>query len=59
MSKFINILSKNIDPDPLKREHLKDTKLKYERLYDEFMDWKFISKIPIGKMDKLHEYLSN
>ena len=54
-----NILTKNIDPDPLKREQLKDTKLKYEKLYDEFTDWKFISNIPNEKMDKLHEYLSN
>ena len=57
MSKLIALLTKNISPNPEKREKISNTKLYYERLYYDFKDWSFVDEIPINKIDKLHEML--
>lgn len=57
-NKFTIYLTKNINPDSLKRESLTKTLENYEKLYDEFTDWNFIKNIPIEKMDRLFKVLS-
>ena len=57
INKLTNILSKNIGPDPTKRESLKGSSEKLENLYNEFTDWEYINSIPKEKMDKLYENL--
>ena len=57
INKLTNILSKNIGPDPTKRESLKGSIEKLENLYNEFTDWEYINSIPKEKMDKLYENL--
>jgi len=58
LSKLTVELIKNIHPDPLKRESLENTLETYEKLYHDFKDWSFITKIPIEKMNKLFQVLS-
>jgi len=58
ISKFIICLTKNISPEPLKRETLENTQEKYNRLFDEYPDWSFIKNIPLDRMDKLYDFLS-
>jgi hypothetical protein len=57
INKLTIVLSKNIGPDPTKRESLKSSIDKLEKLYNEFTDWEYINSIPIEKMDKLYENL--
>lgn len=57
INKLTNILSKNIGPDPTKRESLKSSINKLDNLYDEFTDWDYIKSIPNEKMNKLYENL--
>lgn len=57
INKLTSILSKNIGPDPTKRESLKCSIEKLNNLYDEFTDWDYINSIPTEKMDKLYENL--
>lgn len=57
INKLTNILSKNIGPDPTKREYLKGSIEKLDNLYNEFTDWDYINLIPNEKMDKLYENL--
>jgi hypothetical protein len=57
INKLTIVLSKNIGPDPTKRESLKSSIEKLEKLYNEFTDWEYINSIPIEKMDKLYENL--
>jgi hypothetical protein len=57
ISKLTTILSKNIGPDPTKRESLKGSIEKLDNLYNEFTDWSYINSIPNEKMDKLYENL--
>ena len=57
INKLTSVLSKNIGPDPTKRESLKCSIEKLNNLYDEFTDWDYINSIPIEKMDKLYENL--
>jgi hypothetical protein len=55
MNKITILLSKNIHPDPVKRENLTDTKKKIDKLYDECIDWSFVNKISQEKMEKLYD----
>jgi len=57
INKLTNILSKNIGPDPLKRETLTNSIEKYNNLFYEFTDWSYINSIPKEKMEKLYETL--
>ncbi len=59
LTKFSILLSKNINPDPLKREELSETFNKYERLFIEYPDWSFITSISDEKMELLTEKLLN
>ena len=57
INKLTNILSKNIGPDPIKRESLKSSIERLDNLYNEFTDWDYINSIPNEKMEKLYENL--
>jgi hypothetical protein len=58
ISKLTIQLAKNICPEPSKRESLSETKIKYEELFSEFIDWRFINSIPIEKLNILYKVLS-
>ena len=58
LSKLTIELSKNIHPDPSKRENLKETLNKYEEMYKEFNNWSYINSITVEKLQKLHQILS-
>ena len=58
ISKFIIELSKNIDPEPSKREGLKDTMFKYEELFNKCIDWRYINLIPGEKLNILYKVIS-
>ena len=57
ISKLTSVLSKNIGPDPIKRDTLLDSIEKLDKLYNEFTDWEYINSIPTEKMKKLFETL--
>jgi hypothetical protein len=57
INKLTCILSKNIGPDPLKRDTLTKSIEKYNNLFYEFTDWSYINSIPKEKMEKLYETL--
>jgi hypothetical protein len=50
-------LSKNLHPNPLKRETLSDSKQIFELLFNEDTDWSFISDISCIKLNNLYEIL--
>jgi hypothetical protein len=58
IGKISNILSKNIHPEPSKRESLEKTLESYENLYNETLDWGFVKKLPNEKMQKLFTVLT-
>jgi hypothetical protein len=57
LTKLTIILSKNISPDPTKRDTLTISIEKIDNLYCEFTDWEYINLIPKEKMKKLFETL--
>jgi len=57
INKLTSILTKNIGPDPLKRETLTNSIEKYNNLFYEFTDWTYINSIHKEKMEKLYETL--
>ena len=57
INKLINILSKNLSPDPSKRDTLKNSLESFNKLFYEFTNWDYINLIPKEKMSKLHENL--
>ena len=57
MPKLISILSKNIGPDPTKRDTIISSIEKLDNLYCEFTDWEYINSFPKEKMNKLYETL--
>jgi hypothetical protein len=59
VSKTTGILSKNISPDPTKRDTLIISIEKIDNLYCEFTDWEYINSISKEKMKKLFETLLN
>ena len=59
MNKFIIILSKNIYPNPLKREILQNTFNQYNNLYEEFTDWSFVNIISKEKLKELYKVILN
>jgi hypothetical protein len=56
MNKFTLLLIKNIHPNPLKREILKETSENYHKLFDN-SDWGFINDFSNEKMKKLFHLL--
>jgi hypothetical protein len=58
ISKLSIELSKNINPEPLKREKLSESLQKYEELIKQFTDWSYISSIKQEKLEVLHKILS-
>ena len=56
MNKFTLLLIQNIHPNPLKRETLKETIEKYDKLFDN-SDWTFINDFSNEKMKKLFDLL--
>jgi hypothetical protein len=57
LNKLIIILSKNITPDPSKREQLQQTFAHYDKLYNDFTDWSFVNQLSVEKMGKVYELL--
>ena len=57
ITKITSILSKNIGPDPIKRESLKGSIEILDNLYNEFTDWEYVNSISKEKMSKLYEIL--
>ena len=57
LNKLFIIMTKNINPDPSKRERLEETFSNYDKLYNEFTDWNFINDLPVEKMEKIYELL--
>jgi hypothetical protein len=58
LNKIVFLLSKNVVPDPLKRETLQNTIKNYEELYDDVSyDWGYVNLLSSKKMDILHDYL--
>jgi len=57
ISKLAVLLTKNVCPDPFKRETLENTKKNYELLYDKFTDWSFVKQITNEKMRILFDFL--
>jgi hypothetical protein len=56
MNKFTLLLIQNIHPNPLKRESLKETIKKYDKLFDN-SDWGFINDFSSEKIKKLFKML--
>lgn len=56
-NELIEILVKNISPEPSKRESLENTYKSYNKLYISNDNWSFINKIPMAKMDKIFDFL--
>ena len=50
-------LSKNLHPNPSKRETLKNSKQIFDMLFNEYTDWSFISDISCIKLNNLYEIL--
>ena len=57
MNSFLKLLSKNISPNPLKRENMGETRQNYENLFNNFTNWDFIKDLSSDKMNKLYELL--
>ena len=57
INKFTLLLTKNIHPNPCKRETLKETNISYQKLFDEYLDWSFINTIPDEKLKNLYNSL--
>jgi hypothetical protein len=56
MNNFSLLLIKNIHPNPLKRETLKETSKNYDKLFEN-ADWGFINEFSNEKMKKLYDLL--
>lgn len=57
MKHFLQLLSKNTNPNPLKRERLEESIYNWNKLFSVFTDWRFIKEIPLQKMKTLHKML--
>jgi hypothetical protein len=55
INKLLILLSKNIHPNPLKRESLINMRNSYDLLITSILDWSFVNKIPSEKLDELYE----
>jgi len=59
INKLPNILFKNIYPNPLKRETLKNTQKNYDKVFDDFYNWNFVNNISCDKMEQMYLSLLN
>jgi len=60
LNKFTILLTKNIHPNPLKRETLEETIKNYNKLfYEDTDEWSFINDISSKKLKNLYEFLLN
>ena len=57
ISKITIMLTKNVCPDPTKREPIEKSKLQYELLYTQFTDWTFVKQITNEKVEGLFDIL--
>ena len=58
LNKFTMLLTKNIHPNPLKRETIKETFENYNKLFDENTDdWSFVNNISNKKLKNLYDFL--
>ena len=57
LNKLILLLSKNIHPNPSKRETLNETIENCDKIMEEFTDWSFINNISNEKLEKLYDIL--
>lgn len=57
INKLTNVLSKNIVPDPSKRETLTKSIEIFDKSFYEFTEWDYINTLPKEKMEKLYENL--
>ena len=57
INKFTLLLTKNIHPNPSKRETLSNSKQNFELLFNEYTDWSFINGISCEKLNNLYEIL--
>jgi hypothetical protein len=58
ISKLSIEISKNINPEPSKREKLNESLKKYEELINQFTDWSYIKPIKKEKLQLLYQILS-
>jgi hypothetical protein len=56
--RFFQILTKNIEPDPLKRQNIYETSEQYDNLFNYYTNWDFVSNIPENKLTDLYELLN-
>jgi hypothetical protein len=57
INKIVILLSKNIHPNPWKRETLINTRKTYDLLFNSHSEWEFVNKIPSEKLDELYKIL--
>lgn len=57
ISKMTILLTKNVCPDPTKREPIEKTMTTYESLYTQFTDWNFVKQITNEKIEILFDIL--
>ena len=59
LNKFSMLLTKNIHPNPLKRETLEETITDYNKLFNESEkdDWSFVNDVSNKKLENLYDYL--
>jgi hypothetical protein len=57
ISKITILLTKNVCPDPFKRESIEKTKKNYELLHEQYTDWNFVKQITNEKIEKLFDIL--
>jgi len=58
LNNFTVLLTKNIHPNPLKRESLEETLENYNKLFDENTgDWSFINDVSNKKLKNLYDFL--
>jgi hypothetical protein len=50
------LLTKNIHPNPLKRENLENALNSYNEQFDKITDWSFVNSISQDKMILLYKY---
>lgn len=57
INKFAAVLTKNIHPNPLKRETLKETIANYNKLFNENAGWDFMTDISMEELNKFYQFL--
>lgn len=57
LSRFFHLLTKNIDPNPLKRPNIYKTLEDYENLFTSYINWDFVSDISDDKLKDYYELL--